>query len=112
VTKRILIILAIIAAIFMPWKNLAFAQTAQGVRAFEQYCVKCHGDPSGTVKAPDELKLHRLTGDEIYDALGKGPHANLQGLTENDKLEIALSLGGRKPGVAKITDAKLMKNQC
>jgi len=112
VTKRVLLTLAISVAVFVPWKNSAFAQTAQGVRAFEQYCVKCHGDPSSAVKPPDELKLHRLTGDEIYAALGKGQHADLQGLTESDKLEIALSLGGRKPGVAKITDAKLMKNQC
>src|SRR6202163_1480198 len=97
----------------MPSKNnSALAQTAAGVRAFEQYCVKCHGDPSSAVAAPDELKLRRLTGDEIYAVLGKGTHANLEGLTENDRLEVALNLGGRKPGVAQITDAKLMKNQC
>ena len=111
--RRILILLAIFTAIFMPSKNnSALAQTAAGVRAFEQYCVKCHGDPSSAVAAPDELKLRRLTGDEIYAVLGKGTHANLEGLTENDRLEVALNLGGRKPGVAQITDAKLMKNQC
>ena len=113
VKRRILILLAIYTAIFMPSKNnSALAQTAAGVRAFEQYCVKCHGDPSSAVAAPDELKLRRLTGDEIYAVLGKGTHAKLEGLTENDRLEVALNLGGRKPGVAQITDAKLMKNQC
>src|ERR1700694_601940 len=105
-------ILAGLAAIFIPGGKSAFAQTAAGTRAYEQYCVKCHGNPSSTVVAPDELKLRRLTGDEIYAALAKGQHVDLQGPTESDKLEIALSLGGRKPGVAKITDAKLMKNQC
>jgi len=49
----------------MPWKNPAFAQTAQGVRAFEQYCVEMHGYPSVTVTAPDELKLHAFDRDEI-----------------------------------------------
>src|ERR1700686_4531709 len=105
-------ILAGLAAIFLAGGNSAFAQTAAGTRAFEQYCVKCHGDPSSAVAAPDDLKLRRLTGDEIYAALGKGPHANLQGITDEEKRQIALSLGGRMPGVAQIADAKLMKNQC
>ena len=111
-TKRILMILAGLAAILIPGGNAAFAQTAAGTRAFEQYCVKCHGSPSSTVVAPDQLKLQRLTGDEIYAAMAKGPHVNLQGPTEDDKREIALTLGGRKPGVAQITDAKLMTNHC
>ncbi len=105
-------ILAGLAAIFMPGGKSAFAQTAAGARAFEQYCAKCHGDPSSTVAASDELKMRRLTGDEIYAALGKGAHINLQGPTDDEKREIALSIGGRKPGVAQITDAKLMTNHC
>ncbi len=110
--KRFLLILAVLIASLLPAANRAFAQTAAGTRAFQQYCVKCHGDPNSAVKAPDELKLHRLTGDDIYAALGKGQHANLQGLTDDDKREIALTLGGRKPGVAQIADAKLMTNHC
>jgi polyvinyl alcohol dehydrogenase (cytochrome) len=112
VMKRFLPILVVLIASLVPAANRAFAQTAAGTRAFQQYCVKCHGDPSGAVKAPDELKLHRLTGDDIYAALGKGQHATLQGLTDDDKREIALTLGGRKPGVAQIADAKLMTNHC
>jgi len=46
VTKRILMILAGLAAILAPGGKSAFAQTAAGARAFEQYCAKCHGDPS------------------------------------------------------------------
>ena len=110
--KRILVILACMAAIIIPGGKAAFAQTAAGVRAFEQYCAKCHGDPSSKVAASDELKMRRLTGDEIYAAMSKGSHVNLQGPTEDDKREIALSLGGRKPGVAQIADAKLMTNHC
>jgi len=90
----------------------AFAQTPAGTRAFEQYCAKCHGDPSSKVAASDELKMRRLTGDEIYAAMSKDSHVNLQGPTEDDKREIALTLGGRKPGVAQIADAKLMTNHC
>jgi polyvinyl alcohol dehydrogenase (cytochrome) len=112
VTKRIWMILAGLAAILVPGGKSAFAQTAAGVRAFEQYCAKCHGDPSSTVAASDELKMRRLTGDEVYAALGKGAHLNMQGPTDDEKREIALSIGGRKPGVAQITDAKLMTNHC
>ncbi len=111
-TKRILMILAGVAAILAPGGKSAFAQTAAGARAFEQYCAKCHGDPSSTVAASDELKMRGLTGDEIYAALAKGSHINMQGPTDDEKREIALSLGGRKPGVAQITDAKLMTNRC
>ena len=111
-TKRILMILAGLAAILAPGGKSAFAQTAAGARAFEQYCAKCHGDPSSTVAASDELKMRGLTGDEIYAALAKGSHINMQGPTDDEKREIALSLGGRKPGVAQITDAKLMTNHC
>src|ERR1700682_2931442 len=105
-------ILAGLAAIFLPGGKSAFAQTTVGVRAFEQYCSKCHGDPSSKVAAPDEMKLRRMMGDDIYAALAKGPHVDLQGPTDDEKREIALYLGGRKPGVAQITDAKLMTNHC
>ncbi len=111
-TKRCLMILAALIAIFLPRVDSAFAQTSAGVMAFEQYCAACHGNPSSAVAAPEELKLRRLTGDEIYAALSKGPHINLQGLTDDDKREIALYMGGRKPGVAQIADAKLMSGHC
>jgi polyvinyl alcohol dehydrogenase (cytochrome) len=110
--KRFLEILAALIVMLLPAVGPAFAQTAEGTRVFEQYCVKCHGDPKSPVAAPDEMKLRRLTGDDIYAALSKGPHVNLQGPTDDQKRQIALSLGGRKPGVAQITDAKLMTNHC
>jgi polyvinyl alcohol dehydrogenase (cytochrome) len=36
----------------------------------------------------------------------------LQGISDDEKREIALTMGGRKPGVAQIADAKLMPNHC
>jgi len=110
--KRLLLGLAAVMIMLLPAVEPSFAQTAEGTRAFEQYCVKCHGDPKSAVAAPDELKLHRLMGDDIYAALSKGPHVNLQGPTDEQKRQIALTLGGRKPGVAQIADAKLMTNRC
>jgi polyvinyl alcohol dehydrogenase (cytochrome) len=112
VIKRIFLILAALFVIFLPRADSAFAQTGAGTQAFEQYCATCHGNPSSAVAAPEELKLRRLTGDEIYTALSKGPHTSLQGITDDEKREIALTLGGRKPGVAQIADAKSMTNHC
>jgi polyvinyl alcohol dehydrogenase (cytochrome) len=110
--KRLLLVFAALIVMLLPAVDSAFAQTTVGVRAFEQYCAKCHGDPSSPVAAPEELKLRKLTGDEIYAALAKGPHVNLQGPTDDEKREIAFYMGGRKPGVAQIADAKLMTNHC
>jgi polyvinyl alcohol dehydrogenase (cytochrome) len=112
VTKRFLLILTALIAFFLPRADSVFAQTGAGTQAFEQYCATCHGNPSSAVAAPEELKLRRLTGDEIYAALSKGPHVSLQGISDEEKREIALSMGGRKPGVAQIADAKLMPNHC
>jgi polyvinyl alcohol dehydrogenase (cytochrome) len=45
--------------------------------------------------------------------MAKSPaHANLPGVTNDDKRAIAGYLGGRKPDVAPLADAKLMPNQC
>ena len=111
-TKRCLMILSAVITIFLPRADSAFAQTRAGAQSFEQYCATCHGNPSSAVPAPEELKLRRLTGDEIYAALSKGPHISLQGVTDDEKQEIALYMGGRKPSVAQIADAKLMPNHC
>ena len=111
-TKRFMLILAALFFIFLLQADSALAQTGAGTQAFEQYCATCHGNPSSAVAAPEELKLRRLTGDEIYAALSKGPHIRLQGITDDEKREIALTMGGRKPGVTQIADAKSMTNHC
>jgi polyvinyl alcohol dehydrogenase (cytochrome) len=53
-----------------------------------------------------------MTPEAIYAALGKGPHASLKDVTDADLREVAFYLGRRKVDIGKITDAKLMQNQC
>ncbi|MBZ5696987.1 MAG: PQQ-binding-like beta-propeller repeat protein [Acidobacteriia bacterium] len=110
--KRCLLILAALIVILLPAADSAFAQTTVGVRAFEQYCATCHGNPSSKVAAPDESQLRRLTSEEIEAAFGKAPHTNFQGLTDEQKLRITQRLGGRTPGIAQIADARRMSNHC
>jgi len=88
------------------------AQTGAGIPMIETYCASCHGNPASTSNAPDMLSLWKLTSQEVYAALAKGPHASLQGITDREKREIANSLGNSILGAADIADAKLMPNQC
>lgn len=89
------------------------AQTVASLRLYEQNCTSCHGNPAGPKNAPDGMRLRRLSADEIFDAIGKVPaHSALQSLSDDDKRLIAYYLGGRKVGMADITDAKRMPNQC
>jgi polyvinyl alcohol dehydrogenase (cytochrome) len=89
------------------------AQTTQGAVVFENHCASCHGNPSATTKAPDILSLWKMSSEDIYAALGKGPHISaLSGMEDKDLREVAFYMGRRRVDVAKITDAKLMPNQC
>jgi polyvinyl alcohol dehydrogenase (cytochrome) len=88
------------------------AQTADGVRMIETYCASCHGNPASKVKAPDMLSLWKLTSEQVFAALANGPHANLQGITDDEKRQIATALGNRIVGAPEIADAKLMPNKC
>lgn len=90
----------------------ACAQGVADLRLFEQRCTSCHGNPS-TPKAADGLQLRKMTPEAVYAAITTGPtHANLAGITDEDKRMIAGYLGGRKVDAARLTDAKLMPNQC
>ena len=112
-TKRFALMLtAALIVVLLPAANSIFAQSTVGVVSFEKNCATCHGNPKSAVAAPDEQKLRRLLADDIYAALAKGPHVNIQGVPDSEKLEIAAYLGGRRPGVAEIADAKKMPNQC
>ncbi len=110
--KRSLLIVIALIAMLLPAANSAFAQTTVGVLAFDERCATCHGNPKSAVAAPEEMKLRRLTSDEIFAAMSKGPHANLPAPTDEEKFRIAEYIGGRKPGIAQVVDAKLMPNQC
>ena len=110
--KRCLLLMTVLIAMFLPATDSALAQTTVGVLAFDHYCATCHGNPKSAVAAPDELKLRRLNSDEILADMSKGPHANLQQPVDEEKFRIAEFLGGRKPGMSPIVDAKLMPNHC
>jgi polyvinyl alcohol dehydrogenase (cytochrome) len=90
----------------------ANAQTTKGAVLFENHCASCHGNPSAATPAPEVLALWKLTPEAIYAAFGKGPHASLAGVSDADFREVAFYLGRRRVDIAKITDAKLMPNQC
>ena len=88
------------------------AQTTKGAVLFENHCASCHGNPSAATPAPEILSLWKLTPEAVYAAFGKGPHASLTGVSDADFREVAFYLGRRRVDVAKITDSKLMPNQC
>lgn len=90
----------------------AFAQSTVGLRLFEKNCASCHQNPNAAQAAPDASKLRRMTAEAAYAALSKAPHAQAPGLTDDEKRLIAGYLGGRKVGVAEISDAQVMPNRC
>jgi len=89
------------------------AQTTQGAVVFENHCASCHGNPSAATPAPDILSLWKMNSEAIYAALSKGAHADaLKDVKDADLREAAFYMGRRRVDVGKITDAKLMPNQC
>jgi len=92
--------------------DTARAQTTEGAVAFEKHCASCHGNPTAAKPAPDVLSLWKLSAEELYAAMGQAPHTTLTGVSDADWREVAFYLGRRRVDIAKITDAKLMPNQC
>lgn len=109
--KRCTWISAALLAMFWPALNSS-AQTTKGAVVFENRCASCHGNPSGTKPAPDILALWKMTSDDIYAARTKASHASLTTISDDDWRETAFYMGRRRVDIAKITDAKLMPNQC
>src|ERR1700688_3943807 len=113
VMKRLVLVviafgsMAVLAATSDP----AFAQSANGVIAFENKCASCH-QGAQPQKAPDASLLRKMTPEAVYAALAKAPHTRIQGLSEDDKKMLSASLGGRKIGITEIADAKKMPNRC
>jgi polyvinyl alcohol dehydrogenase (cytochrome) len=89
----------------------ALAQSTAGLRLFEMKCASCHQSAQNQ-KAPDASRLRKMTPEAVFAALSKAPHAQMQGLTDDDRKTEAAYLGGRKLGVTEIADAKKMSNQC
>jgi polyvinyl alcohol dehydrogenase (cytochrome) len=109
--KRCAWTLAVLIAILC-YVDTSRAQTTKGAVAFEQYCASCHGNPSNAKPAPEVLALWKLTPEAIYASMGKGSHASLTGAADADWREVAFYLGRRRVDIGKVTDAKLMPNQC
>jgi polyvinyl alcohol dehydrogenase (cytochrome) len=99
------------ALILTATPDKALAQSTAGLRLFEMKCASCHQSAQNQ-KAPDASRLRKMTPEAVFAALSKAPHAQMQGVTEDDKKTLAAYLGGRKLGVTEIADAKKMPNQC
>jgi polyvinyl alcohol dehydrogenase (cytochrome) len=104
-------ILAVLIAILCT-AGFSNAQTTKGAVIFENRCASCHGNPSSTTPAPDILSLWKMTSEDIYAARAKAPHTSLNSVEDADWRETAFYLGRHRVDIAKITDAKLMPNQC
>jgi polyvinyl alcohol dehydrogenase (cytochrome) len=89
----------------------ALAQSTVGLRLFETKCASCHQSAQDQ-KAPDASVLRKMMPEVVYAAFSKGPHTQIQGLSEDDKKMLAGYLGGRKLWVTEIADAKAMPNRC
>ena len=109
--KRPAWILAVLIAMLCSAAS-SHAQTTKGAVLFEAHCASCHGNPSSATPAPEVLSLWKMTAEAIYAAQSKAPHASLTGLADDDWREVAFYLGRRRVDIGKITDAKLMPNQC
>ena len=111
--KRLMFVPVAIAslAMFTATADKALAQSTVGLRLFETKCASCHQSAQAQ-KAPDASRLRKMTPEAVFAALSKAPHAQIQGLSDDDKRALAAHLGGRKIGVTEIADAKKMPNQC
>jgi polyvinyl alcohol dehydrogenase (cytochrome) len=109
--KRFAWILAVLFALLCS-ADPSRAQTTKGAVVFEQRCASCHGNPTAVKPAPDVLSLWKLTSEQLYAAMGKAPHNTLADVSDADWREVAFYLGRRRLDVAKLTDAKMMPNQC
>ena len=111
--KRPLLVLIAFTSIvaFAATSKSAFAQSAAGVVVFENKCASCHQSVEAQ-KAPAVSVLRKMTPEAVFAALSKAPHAQIQGLSDDDKKMVSAILGGRKLGVPEIADAKKMPNRC
>jgi polyvinyl alcohol dehydrogenase (cytochrome) len=83
-----------------------------GSTIFGNFCENCHGNPK-VDSAPAPSVLKQMTPERIYLALTQGDMVKIsQGLTDQQKRDIAEWVGGRKLGAAESGDAKKMTNVC
>lgn len=83
-----------------------------GSTIFGNYCETCHGNPK-VDSAPPPAILKQMTPERIYQALTVGDMVKMaEGLTDQQKKDIAEWVGGRKLGATENGDARKMSNVC
>lgn len=88
--------------------NPSAAQDASppGEALFEQHCMMCHG--GSDVRAATRGALAAMTPDDIYAALTDGSMRDMaQGLSDEQHLQLAEYLTGRKVGEVAVTRPKI-----
>jgi polyvinyl alcohol dehydrogenase (cytochrome) len=97
----------------LPADQLAQRRTeGAGGRLFGDKCASCHGN-SQVANAPDPATLKRMTPEHIYQVLSTGDMKEMaKDLTDSDKRDIAIFVGGRRMIDTEKADAKSMPNVC
>lgn len=83
-----------------------------GAQLFGNRCITCHGN-SQVPDAPDPSLLKRMTPEHIYEVLTTGDMKEMaKDISDPDKRDIAIYLGGRRMTAGNNADAKSMPNAC
>src|SRR5213595_3693824 len=81
-----------------------------GSTIFGNYCESCHGKLDS---APPPAMLKQMTPERIFVALTTGDmKSQAKDLTDQQKIDIAEWVGGRKLGATEGGEASKMKNAC
>ena len=115
-SKRRLFEIAIVAvAIFLVAGRVPTARPpvpATPAETFAKSCGTCHGNPN-VEDAPDLAKLRQMSPESIYATLTIGDmRVEAQNLSDDMKLALPEYLAGRRLGIGRIADAKVMPNGC
>jgi polyvinyl alcohol dehydrogenase (cytochrome) len=87
--------------------------TEFGFAVFQERCMNCHGNPDAPQKAPEPATLRQMTPEAILDALTSGVmRVQGQGLSDEERRQVAESLSGRPLGTGTDGDASNMPNRC
>lgn len=111
-TVFVLVHLASVAALAQTRPQLRALGEGAGARLFGDVCQSCHGNPQVRgAMSPATMKL--LTPERIYEALTTGAmKTQAQNLTDQQKIDIAQWVGGRRMGATATGDAQTMMNRC
>ena len=89
------------------------AQAITGMALYEERCGTCHNAPAAGSRAPDRVALSQRTPESILDALTTGVMTvNAEGLSANQKRNIAEQLAQRPIGSSAAGGVASMTNRC